>query len=908
MSNTLHVIKRDGSKELVSFDKVINRLRKLSQMEPPLKSVNYFEIAQKVVSQIYDNVNTCELDELSAQQCTQKGVEHIEYNILASRIAISNNQKLTSPSFSETMSLLYHNKDNNGDHYPLIDKDIFDFILKNRTKINAKIDYTRDYNFDYFALKTLEKAYLMKVNNQIVERIQHMIMRVSIGIHYRDNLKEALQTYDLISQKSFTHATPTLFHSGTSNPQLLSCFLLGIDDSVKGMYKALSDCAEISKWAGGIGCHIHDIRSKNSLIRSTNGKTNGIIPMLRVFNECARHVNQSGKRNGSFAMYLEVWHPEIISFLECKKNHGDEDDRARDLFYGLWICDLFMKRLKKNEKWTLFCPDSCPGLTNTYGKEFEDLYIKYEQDPSKIVSQIPAKEIWKEILVSQMETGTPYLCYKDKCNIKSNQKNIGTIKSSNLCTEIIEYSDSNEYACCTLASISLPSFIEKYDLSSIEKVTVYSRSDCKFCKYAKKLLSNNNIKFIEHNLDNEEKRKDFFKKLSMEKETEQVNTVPQIFINDTYVGGFNELYKFFMPKYNYKKLMEVTSVVTKNLNKIIDINYYPIIETKRSNMKHRPLGIGVQGLSDVYSMFKCSFDSKQAQELNKNIFACIYYASCKTSMELAKNRNSSMVELKKLLRTSEIPEFYSKDHFKNNTRGNKLYHQLKPNKYELEMEEYDGSYSSFLNSPIQQGNFQFDLWKCEPIKKIDNIKLDWTFLKSQIVEHGMRNSLLLAPMPTASTSQILGNNECIEPMTSNIYSRSTLAGQFIVINKYLQDDLIKIGIWNEDVKDKIILDNGSVQNIQEIPECIKNIYKTSWELSMKSLIDQAADRGIYVCQSQSLNLWVEKPTINKLSSMHMYAYEKGLKTGIYYLRRRAVTQAQTFSIDPEKEQCLSCSG
>mgnify|MGYP001337229343 CR=1 FL=1 len=907
-STSLNVIKRDGSKELVSFDKVTNRLRTLSDMSPKLKHVNFLEISQKVVSRIYDNVHTYELDELASQQCVQKSVQHIEYNTLASRIVLSNNHKQTSPSFSETMTILKNNTDQNGNNCSLIDSELYNYIMKNKSKINAKIDYSRDYNFDYFAFKTLEKAYLTRVNNVVIERIQDMIMRVALGIHKGSSLKYALDTYDLMSNKYFTHATPTLFHSGTPRPQLLSCFLLGIDDSVKGMYKALSDCAEISKWAGGIGCHIHDIRSCNSVIRSTNGISNGIVPMLKVFNECARHINQSGKRNGSFAMYLEVWHADILSFLECKKNHGDENARARDLFYGVWVCNLFMDRVKNDEEWSLFCPDSCKNLTNFYGEEFNKLYIEYEKDSTKVIKKVRAQTIWREILCSQMETGTPYICYKDHCNLKSNQKNIGTIKSSNLCTEIIEYSDSNEYACCTLASISLPAFIENFNFNKVEKIKIYSKSECKYCKYAKKLLDSYNLPFQEINLDDDVKRRDFFIKLNRDKNTKDINTVPQIFINNEYVGGFSELYKYFLPTFNYKKLMEITSVLTNNLNKIIDINFYPVIETKLSNMKHRPLGIGVQGLADVYALFKCSFDSDLAKQLNKNIFACIYYSACKASMKIAKERNYDMIELKKLLKSSDIPELYDNNKYQHsNTRISKLYHILKPNKYELQMTDYHGSYSSFINSPIQEGKFQFDLWNVEPIYDIsNNINLNWDELRSDIKLHGMRNSLLIAPMPTASTSQILGNNECIEPFTSNIYSRSTLAGQFLIINKYLQNDLLKIGLWNDDLKDKIILNNGSVQQLN-IPSCIKEVYKISWELSMRTLIDQAADRGAYVCQSQSLNLWVKNPDINTLSSMHMYSYEKGLKTGIYYLRRRSIVQAQSFSIDPEKEECLMCS-
>ena len=902
MKTMFRVKKRNGETQQVSFDKVTNRLKSLTEMEPVLNNVNYFEIAQKVVSRIYDLVPTHELDELAAEQCTQKGVEHLDYNVLASRIAISNNHKRTSPSFSETITTLFNNKDQLGKHCPLISKDLFDFVQTNKNKLNATIDYSKDYNFDYFALKTLEKSYLLKVNGNIVERIQDLIMRVSIGLHL-DNLKDALETYELISNKYFTHATPTLFHSGTPRPQLLSCFLIGVGDSVEGMYKALGDCAQISKWAGGIGLHIHDIRSEGALIRSTNGKSNGLVPLLKVFNDVARHINQSGKRNGSFAMYLEPWHPDVLGFLEAKKNHGDENSRARDLFYAVWIPDLFMERLKKNEDWSLLCPDSCKGLTEAYGEDFKKLYEEYESKPEFVKKVVKAQTIWKEIISAQMETGTPYICYKDAANIKSNQKNLGTIKSSNLCTEIIEYSDTNEYACCTLASISLPSFVKSFDFSSIKSVEIISKSNCKFCRYSKNLLASHDIDYNEKCMDDDQERAKWFETFNSDRE-DKVNTVPQIFINDEYVGGFSDLYKYFQPTFDYEGLMKVTERITKNLDKVVDINYYPVIETKRSNIKHRPLGIGVQGLADVYAKFKCAFDSEQASELNKKMFAAIYYAACKTSMEISRDRSDKFANLKKQLRGVEIDEFYDKNY---KGRGEKLYHELKPSSYEMDNDKYLGSYSSFNGSPMSEGKFQFDLWKKEPLYQVDNIDLKWDQLRGDIMKYGMRNSLLLAPMPTASTSQILGNNECIEPFTSNIYSRGTLAGQFLVVNKYLQEDLIRIGVWNNDIKDKIIIDNGSVKNIEEIPDVVKDIYKISWDLSMKHLIDQAADRGIYVCQSQSLNLWLQNPSFGKLSSMHMYSYSKGLKTGIYYLRRRAVANAQKFTIDPEKEGCLSCS-
>ena len=902
----MRVTKRNGESETVSFDKVTNRLRILCNIYPKLTEVNFVEIAQKVISRIYDGVHTYELDELAAQQCTQKGVDHIEYNVLASRIAISNNQKSTSPSFSETIYMLYNNLDVNGQPSPLIADDVYRFVLKNKNKLNDYIDYNRDYNFDYFALKTLEKAYLMRLNDVVVERIQHLFMRVSVGL-YPNSMKDVLETYDLLSNKYFIHATPTLFHSGTPRPQLLSCFLMGVGDSVEGMYNAIKNCALISKWAGGIGCHIHSIRGKNSIIRSTNGRSNGTIPMLRVFNDTARHINQSGKRNGSFAMYMEPWHPDIMEFLECKKNHGDEDARARDLFYAMWIPDLFMERVKSGENWSLFCPDKCKGLPEAYGEDFRTLYLSYEENPSNIEKSLPARDVWKSILNSQKETGTPYLCFKDACNIKSNQKNIGTIKSSNLCTEIIEYSDEEEYACCTLASIGLPNFVEPFLKSQIKSVKIYSIDNCQACEYSKKLLMSKKInEFAEMNIEkidlaDEERIEVLEKEIGSENELK----FPVILINNKYIGGFNELFNYFRPTFNFNKLMRVVKRVVKNLNKVIDINFYPVIETKRSNLKHRPLGVGVQGLADVFAMFKYSFDSEEAKQLNKEIFAAIYYASCEMSMEIARERERPLNDLKKQLRGVDIPELYSKDFLKN-TRGNKLYHLLKVSRFELDRDKYLGSYSSFNGSPISEGKFQFDLWGEEPIRKVNDIVLDWDGLRQKIIKYGFRNSLLLAPMPTASTSQILGNNECIEPFTSNIYSRSTLAGQFIVINKFLQRDLIDIDLWDNDIKDQIILNNGSIQSLVKLPKIIRDLYKISWDLSMKSVIDMSADRGIYVCQSQSLNLWMEDPTNSKLTSMHMYSWKKGLKTGMYYLRRRAVAKAQQFSIDPEKEECLMC--
>ena len=777
-NNTMFVIKRNGSEQEVSFDKVTRRLKHLCDLKPSLTKINPIFIAQKVCTRIYNNVTTRELDELSAEICASLITDEYEYGTLASRIIISNNHKNTSPSLSETIYLLYSNKDNLGNSNPLVSDELYNIVLKNKEKLNSILSYDRDFLIDYFGFKTLEKAYLFKTNGKTVERIQHLFMRVALGIH-GDDINAAIQTYDLMSNKYFIHATPTLFHSGTKRPQLLSCFLLGIEDSVDGIYKCMSDCAKISKWAGGIGLHINNIRSKNSIIRSTNGKSNGIIPMLRVFNETARYINQSGKRNGSFAIYLEPWHYDIEKFLDLRKNHGDENERARDLFYALWLPDLFLKRVKSDGDWTLFCPDECPELNNCYGSKFEEKYQLLELDQRKVRKTIKARKIWQEILISQMETGTPYLLYKDSCNKKSNQQNIGVIKSSNLCTEILEYSDHKEYACCTLASIGLPTFVEN--------------------------------------------------------------------------GVFN-----------YTKLLEVSKVITRNLDKIIDKNFYPIPETELSNQRHRPIGIGVQGLADVYMKLNIAFDSPEATRTNKEIFATIYYGAMSASIELAKNY---------------------------------------------------GTYSTYKGSPISKGIFQFDLWKTEPVEKAGDLKFNWDNLREKVKTIGVRNSLLLAPMPTASTSQILGNNECIEPYTSNIYVRRTMAGDFIIINRYLMADLQALKLWNTDMKERIIYNHGSIQNIDSIPDDIKAKYKTVWEISQKVLIDQAADRGIYICQSQSLNLFIEKPTINNLSSMHLYSWSKGLKTGIYYLRTKSKAFAQQFTIDPNKfkatEQkpdiCESCS-
>lgn len=792
----MRVQKRDNTFEPISFDKVLRRIRNLCQN---LKGVSADEIAQKVCARIYDGVKTSELDELAAQLCASLVTTHPEYGILASRIIISNHHKNTSPSFSETINMLFNAKDVHGVQNPLISQELFDIVKNHKSKLNTVIDYQRDFLFDYFGFKTLERSYLLKIEGKIVERPQHMWMRVALGIHGSD-IKSALETYDLMSQRYFTHATPTLFNSGTPRAQLASCFLLGMEDSISGIFKTVSDSAQISKYAGGIGIHIHDIRATGSHIRGTNGISTGIIPMLRVLNNTARYVNQGGKRNGSIAIYLEPWHADIEAFLDIRKNHGSEEDRCRDLFTAMWIPDLFMKRVQENGDWSLMCPDECRGLSNAYGDEFEKLYTKYESE-GKFHKQIKAQQLWMAILKSQIETGTPYLCYKDAANNKSNQKNLGTIKSSNLCSEIFEYSDHKSYATCNLASIALPSYIT-YDESG-------------------------------------------------------------------------------KPSYDFKKLHEIAQVITRNINKVIDRTFYPVPETETNNKQHRPIGIGVQGLANTFAMMRMPFDSPEAAQLNKDIFETIYHGALTASMLLSKEREELRNELDTctvLKRKRELTKFL----------------QLIPE--ETALTKYRGAYSTFDGSPASQGLLQFDLWNEKP----GGILWNWDELKENIVKYGIRNSLLLAPMPTASTSQILGFNESIEPFTSNIYQRQTLAGEFVIINKHLIQDLIDIGLWNSDLKNRIFLAGGSIQAIEEIPENIRSLYKTAWEMKQKVLIDQSADRGIYVCQSQSLNLFVEDPEFNKLSNMHFYGWKRGLKTGVYYLRTRPRAKISAFTIEPPK--------
>jgi len=751
----MFVIKRDGRKETVQFDKITARVKKLcyglNVVVDPVK------VAMKVIEGVYDNVTTTELDNLAAEIAATMTITHPDYALLASRIAVSNLHKNTTKSFSQTINDLYSYIDPKTEkNASLIAEDVHAIIEANADLLNSTLIYDRDFNYDYFGFKTLDRSYLLRIDGHVAERPQHMLMRVAIGIH-KEDITSAINTYHMMSEGWFTHATPTLFNAGTPKPQMSSCFLLQMsEDSISGIYDTLKQCAQISQSAGGIGLAIHKVRAKGSYIKGTNGTSNGIVPMLRVFNDTARYVDQGGgKRKGSFAIYVEPWHADVEDFLELKKNHGKEEQKARDLFYALWIPDLFMRRVEANGDWTLMCPNECPGLSDCHSEEFERLYERYEME-GKGRKTMRAQDLWNKIIESQIETGTPYMLYKDSCNSKSNQKNLGTIQSSNLCTEILEYTAPDEVAVCNLASVALPKFID---------------------------------------------------------------------------AG----------KFDHKRLYDVTYQVTKNLNKIIDNNYYPIPEARKSNMRHRPIGIGVQGLADAYILMRYAFDSEEAAKLNAEIFETLYFAALNASKDLA------------------ITE---------------------------------GHYETFPGSPASEGILQFDMWNVTPTSR-----WDWATIREEIKTHGMRNSLLLAPMPTASTAQILGNNECFEPYTSNIYTRRVLSGEFVVVNKHLLHDLNRLGLWNEDLKNKLIAANGSVQNINEIPDDLKALYKTAWEISQKVIIDQAADRGAFIDQSQSLNLFMANPDFGKMTSMHFYGWKRGLKTGMYYLRTKAAADAIKFTVD-----------
>ena len=754
----MYVLKRDGRKQPIMFDKITARIKKLCYSFNPL--VDPVRVAMRVIEGLYDGVTTSELDNLAAEIAATMTTTHPDYASLAARISVSNLHKNTIKSFSETMKDLYdYVNPITGKKASLISDEVYKVIKKNAEELDSKIIYNRDFGYDYFGFKTLERSYLLKINGQIVERPQHMLMRVSVGIHL-DDLEAVTDTYELMSKKYFTHATPTLFNSGTPKPQMSSCFLLTMqDDSIDGIYDTLKQTAKISQSAGGIGLSIHNIRSTGSYISGTNGTSNGIVPMLRVFNDTARYVDQGGgKRKGSFAIYIEPWHSDIFDFLDLKKNHGKEEMRARDLFYAMWLPDLFMKRVEKNAKWTLMCPNECPGLYDCHGDEFDKLYLKYEKQ-SKGRKTIKARELWEKILESQIETGTPYMLYKDSANRKSNQKNLGTIRSSNLCTEILEYTSKDEIAVCNLASIALPMFVEK--------------------------------------------------------------------------GEFN-----------HQKLYDVTIRVTKNLNKVIDRNYYPVKEAENSNFRHRPIGLGVQGLADAFIKLRMPFTSEKAKELNQDIFETLYFAALNASVEESKK---------------------------------------------------DGPYKTYKGSPISKGEFQHNMWGVED-KELSG-RWNWGKLRKDVLKHGVRNSLLVAPMPTASTSQILGNNECFEPYTSNLYTRRVLSGEFIIVNKHLLKDLVELGLWNEDMKQELMRSNGSIQDIKQIPDELKELYRTVWEMSMKDIIDMARHRGYFIDQSQSLNLFMEGATISKLTSMHFYAWKSGLKTGMYYLRTKSAVDAIKFTLE-----------
>jgi ribonucleoside-diphosphate reductase alpha chain len=754
----MEVIKRNQKRESVKFDKITARIEKLSD-GLDRRFVNPIDVAKKVIEGLYDGVSTTELDNLAAETSASLTIKHPDYALLASRIAVSNLHKNTTKSFSKTMQLLYECMDRkNGKSLPLIADDVMHIIREHAELLDSTIIYDRDYGFDYFGFKTLEKSYLLKLEGKVVERPQHMYMRVAIGIH-KEDIDAAIKTYHLMSERWFTHATPTLFNAGTPKPQMSSCFLLTMkEDSIEGIYDTLKQTAKISQSAGGIGLAIHGIRATGSYIGGTNGTSNGIIPMLKVFNDTARYVDQGGgKRKGAFAVYLEPWHADIFAFLDLRKNHGKEEMRARDLFYALWIPDLFMKRVEADGDWSLFCPHEAPGLHECWGKEFEDLYLGYEKE-GRARKTIKAQELWFAILDAQIETGTPYLLYKDAANGKSNQQNLGTIQSSNLCTEIIEYTSPDEVAVCNLASLALPRFV---------------------------------------------------------------------------IDG----------KFSHERLYEVTYEVTRNLNKIIDNNYYPVEEARKSNLRHRPIGLGVQGLADAFILMRLPFESEEARQLNREIFETIYFAAMTASKDLAK---------------------------------------------------IQGPYETYSDSPVSKAIFQFDMWNTEP-----TLRWDWYTLKAEVLKHGVRNSLLIAPMPTASTSQILGNNECFEPYTSNIYVRRVLSGEFVVVNKHLLKDLVELNLWSDEMKNNILAQNGSVQKMENIPLAIREIYKTVWEIKQRTIIDMAADRGAYICQSQSLNLFIDTPTASKLTSMHFYAWRKGLKTGMYYLRTKAASQAIQFTVEKQ---------
>jgi ribonucleoside-diphosphate reductase alpha subunit len=833
-------------------------------------------ITARVDSQVNEGISASELIDLMSQICVSFSTENPDYNTLASRLEISNHHQNTPATFLEAMEILFANKDSNGCVNPLVSEDLIVLARANHQKIEEQIDYQRDYLFDYFGFKTLQRSYLIKSGGHPVERIQHMFMRVSLGLHKSD-LTSAFISYQFLSQKFFTHATPTLYHSGTPSPQCLSCFLLGTADSVDGMYKTISDCAQISKWAGGIGVHISNIRSRGSYIRGSNGESSGIIPMMRVYNAAARHIDQAGKRKGSIAVYLEPHHPDIMDFLEVRKNSGNEEARTRDLMTALMIPDLFMRKLDvalgspaEVVEWCLFDPDKCPALEMTYGGAYEALYTTYEAK-GYYKEKVDIVKLWKKILSSQIETGTPYILYKDRINNHSNQKNIGTIRSSNLCAEIVEYSSDKEYACCSLSSISLGEMVvcPRFDASTM--VTVYTKTDCIYCDLAYQLLDKHDIRY--------------------EKITEhEYKTVPQIFFGKEHIGGYTDLVKYLRPTINSERLRNVCHTIVRNLNRVIDVNYYPVEETRRSNFRHRPLGIGVQGLADFFFKMRIPFESEEAKHANKLLFELIQYYCLEASCDLAEERENILLQYR--AQFNKVGDTYV---WNNHTFTEE----------EMKLTDYMGAYATFQGSPLSKGVFQFESMGVSVNDTI--LKEKWNNLRERILIHGVRNSLLVALMPTASTSQILGNTECFEPITSNIYTRRTLAGDFVVVNQYLVRDLMARGAWSREIKDWIIAANGSVQNLECLTQEEKELYKTVWEIKQKVLIDLSADRTPFVCQTQSLNLFFEEPKNTTLGSALIYGWRRGLKTGAYYIRSRPKVQAQQFTIEPKAVQCESCS-
>ena len=904
----MRVLKRNGHYEDVSFDKILTRIRALSQGSEFDRTLEIDEtlVAQKVVQEIYDGVKTSELDELSSQIAIAMYSKNPDFKILAGRIVISNHHKNTERSFMTKIESLYR-YEQGGIKKPLIADYLYELVKDNIDVIEDALDYSKDYLYDFFGFKTLEKNYLYQIDKKIVERPQDMLMRVSLSIH-RANLENALENYRLMSEHYFTHATPTLFNAGSCREQFASCFLLTMkEDSVVGIYDTLKDCALISKHAGGIGLSIHDIRASDSYIAGTNGYSNGLVPMLRVYNDTARYIDQGGnKRNGSFAIYLEPWHADIFEFLELKKNHGNELERARDLFYALWIPDLFMERVKGDGMWSLMCPHECPGLSDCHSEEFVTLYTSYERE-ARYRKQVKARDIWHSILTSQIETGTPYLLYKDACNQKSNQQNLGTIKSSNLCTEIVEYSSKDETAVCNLASISLKKFVIPRICDS--PFTIYSKEGCPDCVDSKRLLQKHRMTYEELQVDDKRERMKLYQKID-EEENCVVDSMPQIYYGDMYIGGLQSLREYLKPSYDFKLLEDIAGQLVKNLNHIIDYNYYPTPETKVSNTRHRPIGIGVQGLANVFFEMEMPFDSEDARRLNKDIFETIYYGSMKMSMKIAKERSGKMRELHALYDLIESQDQSVPQERDVALEIQRLHDVLRPIKEEMVRDDYLGSYSSFRSSPLSQGKFQFDMWS----KPLTSDRYDWSSLRDEIGLYGGRNSLLVAPMPTASTAQILGNYECFEPILLNVYTRRVLAGEYMVMNDYLVRDLQSMGLWSETLKDEIIRDDGSVQHL-DIPQHIKDLYKTTWELKQKCIVDMAIDRGHFICQSQSLNLFLESPDISTLTSMHFYGWKQGLKTGIYYLRSRPSRKAIQFTLSGKDSEttvedgpCESCSG